>query len=340
MVQTRKTGFAEVLGGRLFWRYDGPIASSVYGKGSTKPLPKDDEPKAKPRPILLFIHAAITDHTLWDTQIDHFNNRGWGCLRYDLFGFGQSTPSEQYLKANPRPAVNHHDHARDVTRSFHREVEDYFGPVWHQSYVVIGCSHGAEAALDFALADAVYDIKSTVVGMVLCAGGIGGYEGENTEKESQMFELLNDFMAQGDIENAVKMNVRIWGDGLQSNNDNRLSSMLRAKLTGWSKDILQRQHDGIGGSAFPSGCYSRPGVDPANPFLAAHLLHTITWPTLIATGKYDETATTESMMKIATALPKTATHKEFKAAHLINLECPKEFNDWVDGFLQQFIPPL
>lgn len=50
---------------------------------------EDEVEDLESRPVLLFIHAGVTDHTLWDAQVDHLVARGWSCLQFDLFGFGR-----------------------------------------------------------------------------------------------------------------------------------------------------------------------------------------------------------------------------------------------------------
>ena len=74
MAQKTKMGFTDMSEGRLFWRFDGPNAPTSHEKGSTQPIPKDEAQKSKPRPILLFVHAAVADHTLWDEQVRYFNS--------------------------------------------------------------------------------------------------------------------------------------------------------------------------------------------------------------------------------------------------------------------------
>lgn len=64
-------------------------------------------PSGDLKPTFLFIYAGVTDHTLWDAQVDHFLRRGWSCLRYDIFGHGKSVPSEEYLQAADRRRVDH-----------------------------------------------------------------------------------------------------------------------------------------------------------------------------------------------------------------------------------------
>lgn len=79
-------GYVEVNEGQIYWKY------SIAADETTES-----------RPVLLFIHAGIADHTMWDAQVEFLLERGWNCLQFDAFGFGESRPSDMYLAADPRP---------------------------------------------------------------------------------------------------------------------------------------------------------------------------------------------------------------------------------------------
>ncbi|MDI1491749.1 MAG: hypothetical protein OHK93_002959 [Ramalina farinacea] len=324
------TSFVEVSEGSLFWKVTGPI-QPTYGKGCAQPMPKEGAaPKTKTRPTLLFIHAAITDHTLWKDQAHYFNTKGWSCVVYDLFGYGQSFANEQYLASKPKPKIKHYEHTLAITRAhFDLMGKDYFGDIRNHKYIIVGLSYGASIALDFTLA-----YPHLVHGLVICAGGIGGYEPENSHDEDDMFATLKECIKKGDVENAVRMLVRIWGDGTKAN-QYRLSARLRSRLADWCRAIITSEVEGTGGCRLPSEEWSVPGLP--GRWYAAQYLHTVKIPIRIANGKYDETATRQSMLYLAEQRQKTGSYKEFRTGHLINLELPDDFNRWTDEFLQQFI---
>ena len=95
-----QTGFLEVPHGKIFYSLSAP--------------PKLNSATSKP-PIL-FIHAGIADHSLWDYQVQHLVARGWTTLRYDLFGFGKSHAHKSFLESDPREKIDYVEHAASLLR--------------------------------------------------------------------------------------------------------------------------------------------------------------------------------------------------------------------------------
>nr|AUW30996.1 putative alpha/beta hydrolase [Cladonia uncialis subsp. uncialis] len=308
-VQTVKD-FHEVTEGRIFWRSDSPIIR----KHSVK-----DESILKP--TLLFIHACVADHTLWDDQVAYFTNKGWCCLRYDLLGYGESIPSESYLSKESRSPVKHHDHTARIAEAF-LASDGERRQSSNGKFVVIGLSCGACIAIDFAISS-----PELVSGLVLCAGGVGGLDIANTADEDALFRTVDQYMAEKDIENAARTNVRIWGDGPQED-EGRLDANVRGKLYNWCKTIATREIARNGGSAIPQEDLNNPP--------AAQRLSQIKVGTIVAKGKYDESSTVSAMDYVAQNIER-AELKEFEAGHMINLECPTEFNNWLGIFLDKFL---
>jgi pimeloyl-ACP methyl ester carboxylesterase len=301
-----KIEFLDVTEGCMFWRFDGPLKA---------------ESESTSRPVLLFIHACVADHTLWDDQVTYCTAKGWGCLRYDLFGFGQSSPNESYPQKVPIPAVKHHEHTARVVKAFQASSNET-GRQKSSKVIIIGLSCGSAISVDFVLS-----YPELVSGLVVCAGGLGGLDPGGTPSEDASFKILDDFKAQKDIENIAKTNVKIWGDGPAAE-EGRADARTRERLYKWCKDIAAREIAGKGGGAFPSEGLSDPP--------ASERLSQIKAKTIVALGRHDESSTNATMRYVAEHVHK-AEVTEFEAAHMINLECPKEFNEWLGAFLDRFM---
>lgn len=111
-----ETGFLDVPEGKIFYSLWTP-------------------PSLDSRPPILFVHAGVSDHTLWDAQVDFLQPKGWAILRYDLFGFGKSTPYDTYLESNPRPKINYIEHATSLLRKVLFKNHD--GPQVGERYLFI-----------------------------------------------------------------------------------------------------------------------------------------------------------------------------------------------------------
>ena len=263
----------------------------------------------------------MADHTLWDDQVAYFTDRGWCCLRYDLLGYGESIPCESYLSKESRPPVKHHDHTARIAEAF---LASNGGKRQSSNgkFVVIGLSCGACIAIDFAISS-----PELVDGLVLCAGGVGGLDIANTTDEDALFKTVDEYMAEKNIEGAARMNVRIWGDGPQKD-EGRLNANVRGKLYNWCKTIATKEIAGNGGSGIPQEDLKDPP--------AAQRLSQIKVETIVATGNYDESSTVAAMDYVAQNIER-AELKAFEAGHMINLECPTEFNNWLGIFLDKLL---
>ena len=80
----------------------------------------------------VMIHAGVADSRQWNNEFDHFSKH-YRVLRYDLRGYGQSTPVEGEFR-----------HLDDLTALL--DHLDLQGPL-----ILMGCSMGGGLAMDFAL---------------------------------------------------------------------------------------------------------------------------------------------------------------------------------------------
>ncbi len=252
---------------------------------------------------------------MWDDQVIYCTTKGWHCLRYDLFGYGKSIPSATYLAKDPRPPIRHHHHTAQVVEALFGNGFGQRTPT-NQKVIVVALSRGANIAVDFALSRPE---------LVLCAGGLGGFEIANTSDEEAMLAQVDEFMSRKDALNTAKMNVRIWGNGTQAK-EGRMGENSKEKLFKWCKDIAEKELSGKGGDLPCENLQNPPAVERRSE---------IKVKTIVAIGKHGESSTNAAMRYFAQHLPGAAV-KEFEAAHMINLDCPVEFNQWLGAYLAQF----
>ena len=271
------------------------------------------------RPKLLFIHAGVADHTLWDEQAQFFTSKEWDVGRYDLFGYGKSKPSDEFLRQTPRQPIRHYEHVAKVVRRLQAPPDQGDIDYNLRKVIVVGLSRGGCIAIDFVLA-----YPDLVAGLVVVAGGITGFGEPNTTAEDTLFAQESTLLAAKDIQGLVDLNVRIWGDGpLQQ--PGRIDGMMRDKLVKWCTHIAARECDSSGGSAIED-----EGIQPA----AVDRLAEITVPIGIASGKLDETSTIAAMRYVSEHANRATLH-EFDTAHMVNLEKPMEFNHWLEAWLEK-----
>lgn len=304
-----RQGYFQFEHGDIFWVFNAPI---------------DLRGDQVLRPTLLCIHAGVADHTLWDEQVSYFTTRGWGVLRYDLFGYGLSKPTADYLKADPRPKVKHHEHAASIARNLiaMNTTLEGISDAASSKFVVIGLSRGGGIAIELTVAH-----PELVCGLVVVAGGLTGIDVPNTAPEEALLGKWFESMQAGQTETAATIFTHFWGDGPLVDQA-RIGQDVRDKLYAWCADITRRETERSGGFI----CMPYEGTDP----LAVERLSSVKVPVATATGKYDETSTTEGMRLITEEL-KAVSVREFATAHMVNLEEPRAFNSWIEEYLEKYI---
>lgn len=322
-----RDGFIGISEGWIFWKYTPAVT-----------VPTDD----CTRPVLLFIHAGVADHTLWDEQVSYFTSIGWNTLVYDLFGYGKSTPNRSYLESSPRPVIRHFEHpARLVEELLHHSIDGEGRKAasghdsasmsqkldserqtcrrGHQKVVAVGLSRGGATAIDFTVTFPTY-----VSALVIVAGGLSGFQIPSDSREDALFEQQDSLMAVGDLNGVVDLTVQLWADGpLQASG--RCRQDVRAKIRRWGEDISARERDQIGGWSIRSTAPDPP---------AAGRLEEIKVPLAVGLGKFDESSTTAAMRYLHGQVKGSAL-TEFETAHMVNMEAIYEFNAWIGQWLEQ-----
>ena len=282
-----QSGFVKATEGNIYWVLD---RATVAPPG--------------PRPTLLFIHAGVADLSMWDAQARHFTARGWHVLRFDLLGYGQSTPSPAWVEQSPRPPVDAVEHARLVVgAALPNGVSEI--DFSNRKIVPIGCSKGGKLAVDFAL-----EHPHLVAGVASIAGALSGFDHPSNPGETALEAREDAFLKAGDAQAAAKASVRYWGDGpLQP--EGRLQGELREKLLEWAFEIASRDIKGLGG---------REVTWTSTSPRAAQRLADLQVPVAVGIGRLDESWVIAAMRYLGQKVAKS-TVQEFDAAHVPNLEC-------------------
>jgi pimeloyl-ACP methyl ester carboxylesterase len=229
---------------------------------------------------------------MWDPQFDFFA-RKFRVVRYDLRGFGKSEMTDL-------PYSNRADLGNVL---LHLEID---------KAVLIGCSMGGGAAIDFTL-----EHPQRVTAILPVAAGVSGWN-EWSDEGIRYFTEFMRLAKEGNLERAREMEAVLWLDG-PARDPSRIDPSYRQRAREIHKDNFSLER-------FP---HPEQELNPP----AIGRLGEIKCPTLVLVGDSD----TPELMKLATRLAKEIPGARFEtianAAHLPNLEHPDKFNALVDEFL-------
>ena len=265
--------YLDVSGGRLYYE--------VAGEG----LP------------VIFIHAGIADHRMWQPQWEAFSPR-FRVVRYDTRTYGQTT-------------------TEDVPYSNRADLLELMDHLGIDQAVLVGCSRGGQIAADFTL-----EHPGRVSALVLVCAGMGGLtEIESDPAQEAVFAEAEAAEEAGNWAKVIELDVKAWVDGfgrpMDAETDARLEP-IRALVR--EMEWASVAHNDEGGQP----------IVLAPP--AAGRLSEIRVPVLVLAGDYDELATQRIGDLYASGIA-GARKQHLPTAHLPNLELPEEFNRLILDFL-------
>lgn len=217
------TGYVGVPGGRLYYE--------VAGEG---------------QPIL-FIHADVSDHSMWSEQVAAFAPK-YRVIRYDKRGFGKTTSADGAY--SPREDI--------VALLAHLGVANTF---------VVGLSNGGALALDFAL-----EHPEMVGGLVVVAGGVSGFQAPPTEDEARVFKKYEELAERKDETGLLDLGVHVWCDG-PFQPEGRAAASVRERIRQTMSANARDHHEDLQPSELEPPAMERLGA--------------MTTPTLVLLGSYD-----------------------------------------------------
>lgn len=241
---------------------------------------------------VVFIHAGVADSRMWDPQFEKAPD-GFQFIRLDLRGFGNTKiPKEQYTDCEDVLAVMDH---LEIDRA-----------------VMVGCSMGAEVALDL-VALATYRLD----GLVLIGASAPGFEPPSSDYQSPQWPYAVEAFEAGDLTRVAELDAEMWvvGRGRESADvDPDVVELVK------EMDLTALRTE------------ERRDERRRAPQLKA--LPHVDIPTLIVVGEHD----LPQLLEASEHLEETIEHASQviieDAAHLPSLEQPKAFNEAFYTFLQ------
>ena len=255
-------------------------------------------------PALVMLHSGVSDLRFWDDQVDVFAEH-YQVIRYDARGSGQT------------PGLTGGTSAHDDLRTLldHLEINEV---------VVMGCSIGGGAAIDFTLAN-----PARVRALIAVAAAVGGHEPEDKDQDAaavrqKIGEAVEEAYEAGDLRKAADLYARVWMDGPKRTPE-EVASTVRAKAVEMLVTLFALPED-----EDEDFIELEPG--------AASRLAEIDVPTLVIIGDYD----VDKLIAHADFIAQNISHSRnvtmHGVAHYPNMEKPAEFNQIVLDFLGEIDP--
>ena len=268
------TQYLEVPGGRIAYDVSGP-------------------PHA---PAVVLIHQAIADRRVWDRQLPALAPK-YRVVRYDLRGFGGSTPAEKEF-------------------SYVEDLGSLVGHLKLDRPLLVGASMGGRVALDFAVAH-----PQAVRGLLLLAPGFSGMDypmfpdaGPAFEADDRISKAAQEAYAAGKVDEAIEHLRGLWA----------------AALTGADLELFRKMVRENAEEAFRdrSGQHERP-VQPK----AASRLASLNVPLLVLVGDRDNPAMPHVARYLTRQVPGARLQSIPGADHLLNLGAPREVDRAIEEML-------
>ncbi len=259
---------------------------------------------------VIFLHAGIADHRMWDTQFFALAD-DYEVIRYDLRGYGQSTlgegiDSKQVAQGKEPRDDQNFSHAQDLYL--------FLRTLGIDRATLIGSSLGGTVAIDFAL-----EQPAMVDGLVLVGAVPSGYD-----FVGEMPPTLQRFTAacqQGDMSTAAELATRLWFDGPQRQPE-QMDPDLRAQVKAMMGEVLSGNTVDFSGE----NAAAQPALDRLNQINA---------PTVVIIGDQDDATIQQAANLLANRIPAADRAQIDGAAHLPNLEKPEQFYAIVVDFLDR-----
>ena len=240
---------------------------------------------------LVFVHAGVADRRMWDDQVAFFGS-DYRVIRFDLRGFGNTKPV-------PGSFASRDDLAGLLT---FLEVPQA---------VLIGCSMGRMASMDFAI-----EHPERVTALVMVGSAPAGLNLD--VPMPARFAEAEQAEQQQDWERLIELSAQIWYDG-EGREPHQVDATRREFMKQMQRDALPYRSMEQGQSV------------PMQPG-AAERLGELHIPVLIICGERDTPYILAASQYIAEHIA-GAQKVMMDSAHLPSMDRPAEFNQVLHDFL-------
>ena len=247
-------------------------------------------------PPIVLIHQAIADRRVWDRQFATLA-KSFRVVRYDLRGFGGSTPSEREF--------SHVDDLRAVITQLELERP-----------LLVGASMGGRIALDYVVAH-----PNAVRGLVLIAPGFTGMDypmfpdaRPAFDEDERLSKAAQEAYAAGNLDAAIELLRGLWAAALTGKELELFRTMVRENA---SEAFSER-----------SGQHERPV-----PVKAASRLSTLDVPLVVLVGDRDNPSMPHVARYLAGQVPRARLTVVPGTDHLMNLGAPRQVDAAIEAML-------
>lgn len=244
---------------------------------------------------LVMIHAGVADSRQWNNEFAFFA-RNYQVVRYDMRGYGKSEPAEGEFS-----------HLEDLAA-----VLNALG--LHEPVVIMGCSMGGGLAMDFALTH-----PSRVRALIMVGSGPSGLE-LDVQAPVKFADVEKAFEA-GDLDLVAELETQIWFDGM-GRTPEQVNQAMRKLAYEMDRQALAHEVKQLG-KRLPNT--QAPAFDRLSDLKS---------PVLVIVGAHDTPYILAAADYMIEKIPSAQKVTIEDAAHLANMDQPKEFQTLVTNFLE------
>lgn len=244
---------------------------------------------------LVMIHAGVADSRQWNNEFTTFAER-YQVIRYDMRGYGKSEPVDGEFS-----------HLSDLVALL--DILEIRGPM-----IMMGCSMGGGLAMDFALTH-----PARVQAFIMVGSGPSGLE-LDVPALSKFAEAEKAFEA-GDLDLVAEIETQIWFDGRDRTPD-QVNPAMRKLLWEMNRIALSHEVKQLGKRL------------PNSQFPAFERLGNLKMPVLVIVGAQDTPYILAAADYMTERLPSARKALIEDAAHLPNMDQPRQFQGIVQDFLE------